>query len=568
VKPRNYIGLANTVHDPALAIVDSRGEVVFAEAAERSLGFKRAFFCPPDDPMRVRELLDTYCEPGAELVVAHSWLERRWKSVLFRAGWHFTRASVSPLLRPTILGQMNSFDLASLSLDYRLHEADPARAPVEKRYFDHHLAHAAAAAFASPFNEAVCAIIDGQGETAPDSFFHYRGGGFASLRSWRWRSFSRSGSLGVFFAALCVACGFDPMKGEEWKVMGLAPYGQKDARLYGLMRGLLRVEGLEVLGNNWQIISKLHALKPPKGRAPLESRDVAFTGQLVFSEVAAELLRNLHRLGLGDSLVLSGGCALNSAFNGRVTEETPWKKVFVYCAPADDGNAVGAALLAHREDNPGTSPPAKVASPYLGSRLSASSREGVQSLGKLRNTRPAGVPVTLYAAQLIAQGKIVGWAQGRAEYGPRALGNRSILADPRAADVKDRLNATVKFREEFRPFAPSILHEHGAEWFEQYQDTPYMERALRFRPEMAPKVPGVVHVDGTGRLQSVSRELNPRYHELISHFYRLTGVPMVLNTSFNVMGKPIIHSVEDALAVFFSSGLDALVLEDDVYEKG
>ncbi len=564
---RNYLGLATTLHDPAVAIVNERGEVVFAEALERPLQQKRAFHQPPDDLMRIAELLETWTTPGAERVVAQSWLPRRWKSVLFRAAWLIAGRRVSPLLRPTMLGQMNAFDVATLNLEYRLYEADPTRRPLVRRHFDHHLTHAAAAVHASGWGEAVSAILDGHGEKSPDAFFHFDGHRFRDLRPTRVRRFSSNGSLGLFYAALCVACGFDPMKGEEWKVMGLAPYGKQDARLYDRLRALLRVEGLRIRGDNRAVLAALHALRPPRGTPALASADVAFTGQRLFSELAAELLTNLHRETGGEALVFSGGCALNSAFNGRIAEMTPWKRIFVPSAPADDGNAVGAALLAFRQDNPEALPPTRVQSPYLGSRLDPDALQRVKSLGLLRNTRPDGVSVEEHVARLLADGKIVGWAQGRAEFGPRALGNRSILADPRQPDAKERLNARVKFREEFRPFAPAILEEQGAAWFEQYQATPYMERALRFLPDKAAQVPGVVHVDGTGRLQSVSRELNPRFHALVSAFHRRTGVPMLLNTSFNVMGKPIIHSVEDALAVFFSSGLDVLVLEDDVYEK-
>jgi carbamoyltransferase len=170
-------------------------------------------------------------------------------------------------------------------------------------------------------------------------------------------------------------------------------------------------------------------------------------------------------------------------------------------------------------------------------------------------------------AKLIAEGKIVGWVQGRAEFGPRALGNRSILADPRQLNIKDKINALVKFREEFRPFAPSILHEFGPTYFDNYQETPYMERALKFKEEVKHQIPGVVHIDGTGRLQSVRYDYNPKYYNLIKAFHELTGIPILLNTSFNVMGKPIIHSIEDAIAVFMTSGLDVLVIEDKMFVK-
>jgi len=168
---------------------------------------------------------------------------------------------------------------------------------------------------------------------------------------------------------------------------------------------------------------------------------------------------------------------------------------------------------------------------------------------------------------LLAGGKLVGWVQGRAEFGPRALGNRSILADPRPVDMKDRINTLVKFREEFRPFAPSILDEFGDEYFENYQVSPYMERTLTFKESVRQKIPAIVHVNRTGRLQSVRHEWNERFYDLIYAFYELTGVPLLLNTSFNIMGKPIMHSVEDAVGLFYTTGLDALAIEDYLIEK-
>jgi carbamoyltransferase len=188
-------------------------------------------------------------------------------------------------------------------------------------------------------------------------------------------------------------------------------------------------------------------------------------------------------------------------------------------------------------------------------------------LGRLANARHCPGTVHEEAADLLAEGKALGWIQGRAEFGPRALGNRSILADPRRGDVRDRINAIVKFREQFRPFAPSILDEHGCEYFESYQVSPYMERALVWRREVRSHVPAVVHVDGTGRLQSVRREWNEPLHALLSAFHRRTGVPVLLNTSLNVIGKPIVHTLEDALGLFCTTALDALIVDDVIIEK-
>jgi carbamoyltransferase len=278
-----------------------------------------------------------------------------------------------------------------------------------------------------------------------------------------------------------------------------------------------------------------------------------------------ELLGNLHRRGLSDQLAVGGGCALNSSFNGRITQCTAFKRVHVPPAPGDDGNALGAAVLAHRLDHAGLRVAGNVRSPYLGSCPPEDEIKAMvefSGLGKVSSS-----DVVERAANMLAESKVLGWFQGRAEFGPRALGNRSILADARSPDIKDRLNAQVKFREEFRPFAPSILDEYGPDYFEDYQTSPYMERTLRFRPEVRARVPGVVHVDGTGRLQSVRPEWNPRFHQLIAAFHRLTGIPLILNTSLNVMGRPIVHSVSDALGVLFTTGLDALVIGDYLIEK-
>jgi carbamoyltransferase len=348
--------------------------------------------------------------------------------------------------------------------------------------------------------------------------------------------------------------------------MGLAPYGKFNKEVYELLRTFMVVKDcrLIALRRAFDITPALKALvKDWPGDDSLKYADLAFTGQFFFSEILSELLENLYRFGISDNLVLTGGCALNSAYNGKVQELTSFKNLHVPCAPADDGNAVGAALLAYYEDNPGAKEVTGVRSPYLGSRMSSDAVERIRRFNKF-NSAVTSENICNATAELIAQGKIIGWVQGKAEYGPRSLGNRSILADPRNENIKDIINSRVKFREEFRPFAPSILHEHGHEYFENYSESLYMEKALRFKQECVHKVPGVVHVDGTGRLQTVKKEYNERYYNLISAFKEITGVPIVLNTSFNIMGKPIVHSVEDAVAMFCTTGIDILVINDEL----
>ena len=418
----------------------------------------------------------------------------------------------------------------------------------------------------------MCAIIDGYGEFGSTAFFSYRNGRLELLHPRRSvRNLERS-SLGFFYSLVCGLCGFDSLKGEEWKVMGLAPYGRLDPEFYGLLRPLLKVQGLQLvsgvsLAEEKRLIKKLKELRRRPEQHPSTAANLAFTGQQVFGEVMRELLHELYDRGLSKNLVLGGGCALNSSYNGRILAETGFTALHVPSAPADDGNSVGAALLAYYQDHPEASAPQKRMSPYLGSGISTETRANFLRFNSAQRVRQLGDAVIEETAKLLAQGKIVGWMQGRAEFGPRALGNRSILADPRSPQMKDRINGRVKFREEYRPFAPSILHEYGPEYFEDYQMSPYMDRTLKFRPEVCDRVPAVVHEDGTGRLQSVTPELAEKYYRLIQAFHKLTGIPMLLNTSFNIMGKPIIHSVEDAVGLFYTTGLDALVIDDILCEK-
>ncbi|MCW7538513.1 carbamoyltransferase [Aquabacterium sp. A7-Y] len=566
---RNYIGLGTSPHDPSLAIVDSRGQLVFAEDTERYLQNKRAWCSPPDDFIRIAKLLKEYCEPDAEFVIASS-----WRSAFFKRLQFFSFGPFKGLIKRKIGAE--NYDMLRCIASYAnvRHGINTeahlqrvfGRRPVIRREYEHHLTHSAAACYSSPYAEAVSVVIDGLGESTSCKMFHFRNGGHLPIS----RKPSE-GSFGQFYSFLCELCGFDPIGGEEWKVMGLAPYGGKNDRYYGLLRSLLRIDGLRIREGRHSAaaVRQLLELRRRPDQPAIEFADLAYTGQLVFSEYVDELLSHVHALNLSDNLVLSGGCALNSAYVGQLAGKGPFKNSFVFCAPADNGNSVGAAWLAYHQDHPQAwTPRTQVQSPYLGSRLSTDMLDKLLRYGGLEPIKTGGGP-ELYTqvAEELSKGRIVAWVQGRAEFGPRALGNRSILADPRRRDVKELINAKVKFREEFRPFAPSILAEHGDEYFENYRDTPYMERALRFRPEQAARVPGVVHVDGTGRLQSVKRELNEKYYELIKAFHGLTGVPILLNTSFNVMGKPIAHSVEDAIAIFLTSGIDLLVLDNYIFKK-
>jgi carbamoyltransferase len=599
-RPLNAIGLACSLHDPAIAIVNARGEVTFAESAERHLQDKRAFGAMPDAFFRIPDLVEQYCDPGVDLVVARTWsaeFQRRQPDRLARTArrlekarqrarrWPWLRrrffGPADPALLDSALGELAAqtryigqsirrYATTGAALEYHCRsEFSRVRRRVTFVDCEHHASHAWYACLASPFEDALCAVIDGEGEGRASSFYRYERGRVTELPVKRSR---HDMSLGALYSFVTDLCGFDSWRGEEWKLMGLASYGTPRADYMSMLRELITVDGLLMVmpqrsqARSLGAFANLLASKRKPGQSALEYADLARSMQQVFADVMIEVLRNLRARFGGDRLVYTGGCALNSAFNGDISGATGFREVYVPAAPADNGNAIGAALMAFTAD--GRSAASRPgASSYLGSTMTGRGLSRLLQFSGLEVTTLDEATLCSTVAALLASGHIVGWVQGRAEFGPRALGNRSILADPRSPDVKERINALVKFREEFRPFAPSILAEHGAEYFHDFQPSPYMERTARFRDEVRDRVPGVVHVDGTGRLQTVTAEENARYHRLISSFHALTGVPVLLNTSFNVMGKPIAHGVEDAISVFYTSGIDVLVIEDHVIAK-
>jgi carbamoyltransferase len=581
-RPAYYIGIATTFHDPAIAIVDQTGKILFAEATERPLQDKRAVDQRADSFAQMPALLRRYCDPEAELVIATTW--SRLFSKFLGLGALAGRFTLPVLRRhSTDRGRslLSDFELrtyaslvhatqerAGIGILTAAHQAFGHRRVRLERY-EHHRTHAAHACLTSPFETAICAVVDGMGELGSIAIYHYQGG--------KIRRLSRqigSQSLGFFYAMLTDMCGFQSALEEQWKVMGLAAYGKPDAELEQMLHDLCFVKSrrLRIPGRH-QVRKLTEAIRRRIGSSdgdPMGAAALAHAGQEIFCRNMTTLLRPVADLRLSDNLVLAGGCALNSAYNGRALSETGFRHLYVPAAPADDGNAIGAALLAQRRRAGGTPwHPGQHGSayPYLGSELSSEALKRMDTLGLRGRVQRPGDGLAEKIAGLLATGRVVGWLEGRAEFGPRALGHRSILADPRNPGMGDHLNRIVKFREAFRPFAPSILDEHGPDYFADYQFSPYMERALRFRPDKATQVPAVVHADGTGRVQSVLRDRNPRFHALIEAFAAQTGIPILLNTSCNVMHKPMVHAVEDALGLFYTSGLDVLVLEDLVIEK-
>ena len=578
-QPRYYLGLATTFHDPAMALVGPDGAVLFAEATERYLQYKRAPNCEPDPAPRMAGFLAEHLPPDAELVIATTWdgaFSGYLASSAAAGAFDLTRiAALSPEINRSLVPERAERAFiaslhaaqgrAGLGTLLGLDRAFGGRAALaDLRRYPHHLTHAALGLWGSPFARATCLVVDGMGETGASALYRLRDGRIEEVRRHAGRE-----SIGFFFGFVTDLAGFDQTKGEEWKVMGLAPYGRRDPdllalldRLWRVERGRLRFAGAETAR---AVAAELLARRPSD--APeMGWADLARCGQDMFCAMVDVLVAEAFALAPDENLVLTGGCALNSSYNGGVLARSGFARLHVPSAPADDGNALGAAWLAYSEDHPGWAGPGGLLSPYLGTPVDARPLARIAPHEpRLRHLGHDGVVEA--TADLLASGALVGWMQGRAEFGPRALGNRSILADPRPADAKAVINGKVKYREAFRPFAPAILAEAGPAWFLDYQDSPHMERTLAFRPEVRDRVPAVVHADGTGRLQSVTAEGNPRFRALIEAFAARTGVPILLNTSLNVMGKPIVHTVEDALTLFHTTGLDALAVEDWLITK-
>ncbi len=442
---------------------------------------------------------------------------------------------------------------------------------------EHHRAHLASSFYVSPFERAALLSIDGFGDFISTMW----GAGHGN-------SIEVSGqieyphSTGILYTATTQFIGF-PHYGDEGKVMGLAPYGVP--RFMDEFRDMIRTEeggrfrlnldyfrhhtegvemswddGSPVIGRIFsdEYVKRFGAARGEGEPLTDRERDIAASLQLRLEEVCFHILRHLHeQTGLTD-LGLSGGVALNSVMNGKILLNTPFKRVFVQPAAGDNGTAIGVCYLIYNGllDRPRSF---VMEGAYTGPEFSDEEIRAELERSGLAYESYAEREVTRRAARDIAGGAVLGWFQGRMEFGPRALGNRSIVADPRRADMKTILNERIKKREPFRPFAPSILEERADEYFEQTHPAPTMLMVYQVREEKRSVIPAVVHVDGSGRLQTVSSEANPRYHQLISDFYELTGVPVVLNTSFNE-NEPIVCTPRDAINCFLKTRMDVLYL--------
>ena len=465
------------------------------------------------------------------------------------------------------------------------------RFPGQVHQIEHHLAHLSSAFHVSPFEQAVVVSVDGFGDFASAAWGVGRGTAIDVVDKVYFPH-----SLGIFYQALTQFIGF-PNYGDEYKVMGLAPYGQPVYLRQMRQIVLLQPDGSfklnlacfrhhnERVEYEWEggtpSVGALYGqglvdlLGPPRSsEKPLTEyhKDIARSVQAMYEEAFFHLLNTLYARHKLEALVIAGGCGMNSVANGKVMLKTPFEHVYIQAAAGDAGGAIGAAYTVWHELGGARGPSHDHA--YWGPSFSG------EAIGELLAARSEDIAVQGCAvsriddeavlchqtAAAVARGEVIGWFQGRMEWGPRALGNRSIIGDPRRADMKEMLNLKIKRRESFRPFAPSVLKSAVGDWFEQDGDVPFMTQVYQIREDKRALIPAVTHVDGSGRLQTVCAHTNPRYHALIKSFFDLTGVPMVLNTSFNE-NEPVVCQPEEALDCFLRTRMDMLVMGDWVVRR-
>jgi carbamoyltransferase len=452
----------------------------------------------------------------------------------------------------------------------------------EVHHVEHHQAHAASAFFVSPFEHAAILSVDGFGDFTSTLLAEGQGSKLHVLDRVPFPH-----SLGAFYTAITQWLGFLKY-GDEGKIMGLAPYGrplhlERMRELVRLDGDLFRLgldyfahqRGIELTWNTGTPTYGLHyserlvdtfgPAREPGGEITSAHEDVAASLQAMLEEAYLHVLETLWKRTQSPNLCLAGGVALNAVANGLVRQRTPFRELFVQPAAGDSGTAVGAAYYVWNQKL-GRERGEVMNHAYTGPQYSGEECAQAARRAGLRPQRVEDDELFPLTAEAIADGQVVGWFQGRMEFGPRALGARSIVVDPRRPDMKDILNARIKHREPFRPFAPSILAEATGEWFEQDYPSPFMVLVYKTRPERRASIPAVNHVDDTGRLQTVERDIAPRYWRLIKEFERLTSVPVVLNTSFNE-NEPIVMSPEQALDCFKRTRMDLLVLENQVIRR-
>jgi carbamoyltransferase len=463
-------------------------------------------------------------------------------------------------------------------------QVDPASLKADFHNVEHHRAHMASAFFVSPFDQAAILSVDGAGD-----FITTMWGTGQANKIDVMDEILFPHSLGIYYTAITQWLGF-PKYGDEGKTMGLAPYGEP--KFMDEMRRIVRLqhdgtfeldldffvhhaegatmtwgEGEPTLGTLYspKLVEMFGEPRVPRTEITQRHMDIAASMQAMLEQAEFAIVRKLQKETGAKTLCMAGGVALNSAFNGKVLPQTDFEDIYIHPAAGDAGTSLGVCYYIYHQvlGHPRTF---VMNNAYTGPQFSNSTIQGVLDRLGLRYKTLDEDALVKQAAAIVAEGNVLGWYQGRMEWGPRALGNRSIIADPRRDDMKDILNARIKHREKFRPFAPSILLEATGDYFDQTYPDPFMIKVYNVLPDKQAEIPAVTHVDGTGRLQTVEREHAPLYWSLINAFGELTGTPVVLNTSFNE-NEPIVCTPDEAVDCFMRTKMDALVVGNHLVQK-
>jgi carbamoyltransferase len=559
------LGISCNIHESSAALVKD-GMLIAAAEEERFTRRKHdsrfparsIAYCLREAGISMRDLsyAGFYWQPWKGLLKRLWWLVRYFPASLqtFRGGkpWR---------------GSVGTF-LSHLAVPFRLW-----RMGFRGTFYfiDHHLAHAASAFLVSPYQSAAILTVDLCGEDCTTLVARGSGNHIAPIRR-----FYLPNSLGIFYAALTQFLGYQANV-DEYKVMGLASYGHP--RFADTFAGMVRFEnGRLINDNSWfayhtgsancysqRFLEEFGAPCPDEHHVEAEPyKDIAASGQKVIENLLLEMAVWCRKETGEEDLCMAGGVALNSAANGRLREQQIFRSVWVQPAASDAGCSLGIPFYIWHEV---LRHPRRfvMEHAYWGPEYSESDMQ--QAIGSHGLKFRRVDDVERQTARLLSEGHVIGWYQGRMEWGPRALGNRSVLADPRRADMKNVINGKIKFREPYRPFAPSVLEEDVEDYFHFSGASPYMTFVCRVRDDRKDKLPAVTHVDGTARIQTVSRRHNPRYWSLLDEFKTLTGVPILLNTSFNVKGEPIVCTPDDAVRCFLKTDIDYLVLGDTICSR-
>lgn len=544
-------------HDPGAAIFEN-GELAFGAEEER---FTRQKHARNTFPKRAIQACLDFCDLELSEVdkVLVSWKPRE------TAKYDLRLALEQPSLRKKAyqtVERLREYKVALNKLEHNLAELGTPVPPIET--CNHHHCHAASAFYPSGFDEALVVTLDGRGER--DSTVVWKGDdrGLDRIRTYEFPN-----SLGGFYGAVTVYLGYR-MNNGEGKVMGLAPYGTRNQEIEDKLRSLIETGvDYDVSALNYhteQAIQRLEALfdRPQRsnpGDFSQWEKDFAYVAQRLLEETVVEIVETYCRDQNLDKVGLAGGVALNCKANKRVMESDVVDDIFIQPVSHDAGSAIGAGMVEN-----GATDVDEMSTVYWGPKYTTAEIKKTLAECKIDYTEPDDLERTI--AERLADGELVGWFQGQLEMGPRALGNRSILADSRTIDSRDHVNEFVKHREEWRPFSPSLLEEAADEYLINAEPAPYMIKTFDVKPEKKEEIPAVLHAaDDTTRPQTVQEDQNPRYYTLLREFERITGVPVLLNTSFNDHGEPIVNRPTEAIKDFFGMGLDVLVLEDVVVEK-